>query len=240
CHISIITHITVYNKRKNENNRFFSLVLLLFSLLFFFLSDKLRNIDLREKVSRKKRKSKVKKNKKILGVSIDERPKHIDEREEFGHFEIDTVHGRKEESTCLLTLTERKTRKGIVVLIDFRDSESVTYALKKMIKEYPVGMIKSITADNGAEFSTLEEYFSEAMDIYFAHPYSAFERGGNENFNKLIRRFIPKGSSIDDYNRKYIEKIIDIINNTPRKILNYRTANELFEEEIRNLLKQTA
>ena len=78
---------------------------------------KVKSIDLKEKVGRKKRKSKTKpkQNKKILGINIDERATHIDNREEFGHFEIDTVHGRKGESTCLLTLTERKTRKGIVV-----------------------------------------------------------------------------------------------------------------------------
>ena len=98
---------------------------------------KVKNIDLKEKVRRKKRKTKPKENKKILGISIDERPAHIDNREEFDHFEIDTVHGKKGESTCLLTLTERKTRKGIVVLIDFKDSESVTYALNRIMEEYP-------------------------------------------------------------------------------------------------------
>ena len=145
---------------------------------------KVKNINLKEKVGRKKRKTKPKENKKILGISIDERPTHIDNREEFGHFEIDTVHGRKGESTCLLTLTERKIRKSIVVLIDFKDSESVTYTLNKTMKEYPKGIIKSITADNGAEFSTLGEYFLNVVDIFFSHPYSAFERGENENFNK--------------------------------------------------------
>ena len=201
---------------------------------------KVKNIDLKEKVRRKKCKTMPKENKKILGISIDERPAHIDNREEFGHFEIDTVHEKKGESTCLLTLTERKTRKGIIVLIDFKDSESVTYALKKLMEKYPPGIIKSITADNGAEFSTLGEYFLNVVDVYFAHPYSAFERGGNENFNKLIRQFIPKGTSIDDYNRQYIENIVDRINNTPRKILGYQTANEAFNKEVRAIIKQSA
>ena len=118
---------------------------------------KVKNIDLKEKVGRKKRKTKPRENKKVLGISIDERPEHIDNREEFGHFKIDTVQDKRGESTCLLTLTERKTRKGIVVLIDFKDSESVTYALNKIIEEYPPGIIKSITADNRAGFSTLGE-----------------------------------------------------------------------------------
>lgn len=172
---------------------------------------KVKSIDLKEKVGRKKRKTKPKQNKKILGISIDERSTHIDNREEFGHFEIDIVHEKKGESTCLLILTERKTRKGIVVLIDFKDSESVTYALNKILEEYPPGIIKIITADNGAEFSTLGECFLNVVNVYFAHPYSAFERGGNENFNKLIRQFIPKGTSIDDYNRQYVENIADTI-----------------------------
>ena len=102
------------------------------------------------------------------------------------------------------------------------------------------GIIKSITADNGAEFSTLGEYFLNVVDVYFAHPYSAFERDGNENFNKLIRQFIPKGTSIDDYDRKYIENIVDRINNTPRKILGYQTANEAFNKEVRAIIKQSA
>lgn len=113
---------------------------------------KVKNIDLKEKVGRKKCKTKPKQNKKILGISIDERPAHIDNREEFGHFKIDIVHRKKGESTCLLTLTERKTRKGIVLLIDFKDSESVRYTLNKIIKEYSKGIIKSITVDNGVVF----------------------------------------------------------------------------------------
>jgi len=105
------------------------------------------------------------------------------------------------------------------------------------MKEYPKGIIKSITADNGAEFSTLNEYFSNVVEVYFAHPYSAFERGGNENFNKLIRQFLTKGTSIDDYDRQYVWNIVDRINNTPRKILGYQTANEAFEKEVRSIIK---
>ena len=108
------------------------------------------------------------------------------------------------------------------------------------MKEYPKGIIKSITADNGAEFSTLCEYFLNVADVYFAHPYSAFERGRNENFNKLIRQFISKGTSIDDYNRQYVENIVDRINNTPRRILGYQTANEAFNKEVRAIIKQSA
>ena len=108
------------------------------------------------------------------------------------------------------------------------------------MKEYPKGIIKSITADNGAEFSTLGEYFLNVVDVYFAHPYLAFERGRNENFNKLIRQFIPKGTSIDDYNRQYVENIVDRINNTPRRILDYQTANEAFNKEVRAIIKQSA
>lgn len=201
---------------------------------------KVKNMDLKEKVSRKKRKAKPKENKKCLGISIEERPDYINNREEFGHFEIDVVQGKRGESTCLLTLTERLTRKGIIVLIDFKDTESVEYALNKIIKEYPEGTFKSITADNGSEFATLTECFSHIMDIYFAHPYSAFERGGNENFNKLIRRFIPKGESIELCDRGFIQAVMDKINEMPRKILGYMNADEAFEKELVKLTKQAA
>ena len=108
------------------------------------------------------------------------------------------------------------------------------------MEEYPPGIIKSITADNRAEFSTLGECFLNVVNVYFAHSYSAFERGGNENFNKLIRQFIPKGTSIDDYNRQYVENIADTINNTLRRILGYQTANEAFNKEVRAIIKQSA
>lgn len=75
------------------------------------------------------------------------------------------------------------------------------------------------------------------VEVYFVHPYSSFERGENENFNKLIRQFIPKGTSIDDYDRLYVENIVDRINNLPRKILGYQRANEAFDKEARVIIK---
>ena len=78
------------------------------------------------------------------------------------------------------------------------------------------------------------------VEVYFVHPYSSFERGENENFNKLIRQFIPKGTSIDDYDRQYAESIVDRINNTPRKIIGYQTANEAFDKKARMIIKQSA
>ena len=93
-------------------------------------------------------------------------------------------------------------------------------------------MFKSITSDNGSEFALLSNLKKYGIGVYCTHPYSAFERGTNENHNGLIRRFIPKGERILNYCHEAISRIEDWINSLPRKILGYRTPEELFEEEL--------
>lgn len=199
----------------------------------------IRNIDLQDKMRRKLPKKQPRKNKKILGKSIEERPAHIENREEFGHFEIDTVVGKRGGSgTALLTLTERKSRFEIIRLIDGRDADSVAYALKQLIHQWGPknfkNVFKSITADNGSEFATLAETLREYTEVYFTHPYTSCERGTNENHNKMIRRKIPKHESIDAYGRKDIQQIEDGMNDLPRKILGYATPRQLFEQEVQS------
>ena len=199
-----------------------------------------RNIDLEMKTKRRPRKKRAPRNRKSLGKSIEERPAIVDCREEFGHFEIDTVIGKQGgKETAILTMTERKTRFEIIRVIDAKDADSVTYAIKQLIQEYgslfPV-IFRSITADNGSEFSQLSETLEGLTEVYFTHPYTSCERGTNENHNRMIRRYIPKGESIDQYTRKYIEQIADKMNQLPRKILNYATPKELFEEAVQEIL----
>ena len=93
----------------------------------------------------------------------------------------------------------------------------------------------TITADNGSEFSDLAEKFQKVMGIYFTHPYSSWERGTNENHNGIIRRWIPKGTSIEDYSRSYIQSVEDKMNYLPRRIHGFKTPHELFEEELKGL-----
>lgn len=192
------------------------------------------NSDLPMKLRRNTKPSKVKQHKKKLGKSIAERPDSINDREEFGHWEIDTVVGNKSKDDCvLLTILERKTRNAIIHKIPSKSAEAVTEALKRIRNIYGdkfSDIFKTITGDNGSEFANLSILEAETdTKVYFTHPYSSFEKGTNERHNGLIRRFIPKGKRISDYSSHDIAFIEDWMNTLPRRILNYKTPEELFE-----------
>lgn len=120
---------------------------------------------------------------KPAGQSIEQRPEAINLRLENGHYDIDTVLLTRAKNYCLLVLTDRKSRHQIIRLIPNKSAEAVNQALKLILKQY---QILSITADNGTEFNRLSDVFSEEH-IYYAHPYASWERGTNENHNRLIR-----------------------------------------------------
>lgn len=193
---------------------------------------KVKPIDLLFKVKLKNKRKIVKKNKRILGQSIEKRAASINDREEVGHWEIDTVLGQRRKSSVLMTLTERKTRMEMIVKIPSKTSQSVQQALLDIKKSYAGefdNIFKSITCDNGSEFNFNEDFKSQIdVELFYSHPYSSFERGTNENHNGIIRRFIPKGKSIDDVSNENIERVCYWINTLPRKILNYKTPLELF------------
>ena len=176
------------------------------------------------------------------GRSIEDRPERVEQRTEAGHWEIDlVVGGRGKGSAALLTLTERKTRKQIIRKLKDKTQKAVVRAIngieRQMGAEAFRTVFKSITADNGSEFldhKALERSVSggSRTHIYYAHPYSSWERGSNENANRIIRRFIPKGCDIAKFTRKQIQAIEDWINNYPRKILDFETAEERFIREL--------
>lgn len=193
-----------------------------------------RNIDLPQKTRRKPPKPRPTA-KRMMGRSIDARPASVLSRNEFGHWEIDTVKGQRSADKALLTLTERKTRLHLIILLQSCCAEEVDKALKHLTE--PLGsfkrhVFKSLTADNGPEFSSLSQ---SELETYFTHPYSAWERGTNERHNGLTRQFIPKGKPIKSFTVDYIRKAEAYINNLPRKILGYRTPLDLFREETSNL-----
>ena len=177
-----------------------------------------------------------------LGHSINDRPQSVEDRSEFGHWEIDLVVGGKGKgAAALLTLTERKTRKEIIHKIKDRTQASVIKTINSIERQTGKDafkrVFKSITSDNGSEFldyKALERsiFGGFRTPIYYAHPYSSWERGSNENANRIIRRFIPKGCSISRFSHKQIQKIEDWINNYPRSILNYETAKQRFIQEL--------
>ena len=161
-------------------------------------------------------------NLKPAGQSIEQRPEAINLRLENGHYEIDTVLLTRAKNYCLLVLTDRKSRHQIIRLILNKSAESVNQALKLILKQH---QILSITADNGTEFNRLSDVFSKEH-IYYAHPYASWERGTNENHNRLIRRWLPKGTK--KTTPKEVAFIENWINNYPKKCLNYKSPREDF------------
>ena len=159
---------------------------------------------------------------KPAGQSIEQRSEAINLRLENGHYEIDTVLLTRAKNYCLLVLTDRKSRHQIIRLIPNKSAEVVNQALKLILKQHK---ILSITADNGTEFNRLFDVFSEEH-IYYAHPYASWERGTNENHNRLIRRWLPKGTK--KMTPKEVAFIEKWINNYPKKYLDYKSPREDF------------
>jgi IS30 family transposase len=200
----------------------------------------LTNKDLPVKREGKKRDYKKIKipHKNLKGTSIEERPPEIDKREEYGHWEMDCVVGNKGGSgAVLLVLSERKHREEIVIKMPAKTQESVVKALDSLERKYGRGFkekFKTITMDNGSEFldykgieRSVKNETETRVTAYYAHPYSSWERGTNENINKLIRRFIPKGTDIGKISRVKIKYIENWINNYPRRILGYKSSNDM-------------
>lgn len=173
----------------------------------------------------------------LKGRSIEERPEAVNQREEAGHWEMDCVVSGQGSKACLLVLTERTSREELVFKMKAQTQDCVVEVLDKLEGQYKSNFpkrFKSITVDNGSEFlccRRLEESSRQQQirrtTIYYAHPYSAWERGSNENANKLIRRFIPKGANIARYSAKEIKRIERWINNYPRRLLGYKTPTEV-------------
>ncbi len=172
------------------------------------------------------------------GRCISERPSAADQRSEYGHWEMDTVvGGRGTSPACLLVMTERKTRQQIIRKIPKRSQKAVSRALNRLERE-PQSIfktIKTITCDNGCEFldaSSIEQSVlsdKKRCEVFFAHPFTSSERGSNENANRIIRRFIPKGADISRFTKRQIQDIEDWMNALPRKLFDGLSAQERVE-----------
>ena len=169
--------------------------------------------------------------KNLKGTSIEQRDKDIIERQAYGHWEMDTVIGgyKKHGKECLLVFSERMTRNELIFKIPNKKAESVVKALNSLERQLGSRQFretfKTITCDNGVEFLDHQNMEKSILTkiprtkIYYCHPFSSWERGTNENCNKLIRRFIPKGAVMEDYSKEDIKYIESWINNYPRKLL---------------------
>ena len=178
------------------------------------------------------------------GTIIDERPKEIDERKEYGHWEMDSVVGtQKEGSKALLVLTERKTRNEIVMLVNNHTSAEVVRTLNRIErklgeKEFR-NVFKTITVDNGTEFSDWKGMERSRRNkriprtkVYYCHAYRSCERGSNENQNKMIRRWCPKGTNFDNYTQAEITQISDWMNKYPRRIFGGKSSEDMVRQEL--------
>jgi IS30 family transposase len=199
---------------------------------------------LEKRMRGRKHKSLTRKRKRGVppGRDISDRPSEINDRKFFGDWEIDLVVGGKGKSKAvLLTLCERKSRYAFIRKLKDASQSSVIRALNGIERELGCHQFKkqfnSITADNGSEFLDYQKLecsvfkSSRRTHIFYAHPYSSWERGSNENLNRIIRRFIPKGSDISKFSRKQIQEIQEWINCYPRKIFNFKTSEEIFIQE---------
>ena len=179
----------------------------------------------------------------LRGKSITERPEEIKDREEFGHWEMDTVIGQRDKKNCLLVLSERKTRTEIIRKIKSKSQDAVKAALDLLEKDLGSDQFrarfKSITTDNGVEFldaGKIETSINggKRTTSYYCHPYSSWERGTNENINKMIRRWIPKGADITLYTDQQIAYIEHWINAFPRKIFGFRSSRDMLRVELQH------
>lgn len=173
----------------------------------------------------------------VVGRPLSQRPKEVRSRESFGHWELDTiVSGRGKSKGCVATFIERKTRLYTAILMPDRTAQSMEIAFGVVASPYPTGVFQTATADRGKEFACYAKLeASHGVPIYFADPYSSWQRGSSENANGLLREFFPKGTDFAQVSNSHLVHALNLINHRPRKCLRWRTAHESFAEELSHL-----
>jgi IS30 family transposase len=161
-------------------------------------------------------------------VSIHNRPSEVETRETFGHWEGDSVEG-KGHRNGVHTEVERKSRYYMARIIKDLTADQTAKAQSKMFRSLPNSVLKSTTVDNGREFTKHRQF---KLPVFFADPYSSWQRGSNEYHNGLLRRYLPKGTDFSKISQKELDEIVEEINNRPRKCLGFRTPKEVFMKEL--------
>jgi IS30 family transposase len=198
------------------------------------LNKKLIKLLVRKKTRRRTPKKRRGGGSKIINqVSIDNRPQHIELRNEVGHWEGDLVIGKNHKS-AIGTIVERKTRFTLIVKLESKKAGEVANEFSKILNKLNPIYKKTMTYDNGIEMARHEKITKNTgMKIYFAHPYSSWERGTNENTNGLIRRYLPKGTNFNEIHINQLQIIQEKLNNRPRKIIGYKTPKEMMDLELK-------
>lgn len=165
--------------------------------------------------------------------SIENRPAHIGQRSERGHWEMDLIIGKAETSHVLLTLTERYSRQELIFKLPNRKAATIRAVFDRLERQHKdfSQRFKSLTTDNGSEFMEYDKlcrsiHGGSRFHVWYCHSYSAWEKGSVENHNRMIRRFFPKGTDFSKISKKRIAAVQDWMNNYPRKILQWQTPNE--------------
>lgn len=184
-----------------------------------------------QKSQRRRVNVKTKRGSKIKDqVSIDQRPKYIENREEIGHWEGDLVIGKGQKS-AIGTIVERTSRYTCIVKISSRKSAVVRKQFVKAFSSFQQNIAKTMTYDNGVEMAQHKTFTKQTgIQVYFAHPYASWERGTNENTNGLIRRYFPKGTDFNIISEQQLKQVQMKLNNRPRKVLNYKTPMEILSQ----------
>lgn len=172
------------------------------------------------------------------GRLITARPKYIDLRERWGHWEGDNVEFGTSRKAMITTLVERKSRMVLLVKNKEKKSEVVVANIKNKVKFLPYKLFRTITFDQGNEFANFRSLEKESKCmVYFCHAHSPWEKGTNENTNGRLRRYLPREINIHLVQQQDLDKIADIMNTTPRKCLAFRTPNELFSLQYKSICR---
>lgn len=204
----------------------------IYDWIYNFRKDLLTHLHCQKGKYRRTRQAKLRKDKRAGLASkrnIANRPKYINHRKTYGHWEGDTVHGRG-KSGYIATFVERKSGYLIAAILPDCTSESFTAACRLCFSQIPIKYRKTLTLDNGPEMK-----FAEAIEnristkVYYANPYHSWERGTNENTNGLLRYFFPKKSSFAALTQKELDQAVLLLNTRPRKRLNWRTPKQMLK-----------
>lgn len=167
-------------------------------------------------------------------ISIEQRPKEVEDRTIPGHWEGDIIIGDASKQTALGTLVERRSRAVILIPLKSKKALDVRKAFAKEVKKLPKELRLTMTYDQGREMAEHKLFTKETkMQVYFAHPRSPWERGSNENTNRLIRDFFPKNTDFTKVTRREIKRVQHLLNERPRKTLGFRTPYEILEQVLR-------
>jgi IS30 family transposase len=168
----------------------------------------------------------------IIGaVSISDRPAEVEDRAVPGHWEGDLISGSN--NSHIVTLVERSSRFTLLIKVKGKDTESVVSALARRVKKLPDELVKSLTWDRGSEMASHQTFsISTGIDVYFCDPQSPWQRGSNENTNRLLRQYFPKGTDLSAHSQADLSRVARELNGRPRKTLDFRDPAQVFNETV--------